>query len=234
MVHQLLFVLLLVLYSSCGGIDGFAPPHRNSLRTSPSAVLTRLGAASKNKSKGFGSVSTDASPQGGKNDAKKGKQLPSPAAAGVAEKGMPIPTARASSAPQPGGSRPPPPQLNAGQRALEDMRRQRAEVKDAELRRVRELLEVDRQLEEAPAAIPEAVAQRMGKRMLPFVGIPLFLGMGIFVAFWYSATYLNLEYQPALVAASTIAILVFGLLVRRLSSLSIYLFIYFWFYEYVK
>jgi Photosynthesis affected mutant 68 len=105
-------------------------------------------------------------------------------------------------------------QLNAGQRALEEMRRQRAEEKDAELRRVRELVQADEQLSEAPASIPEPVAQRMGKRMLPFVGLPLFAGMGAFVAFWYFATYKNVEFQPVLVAGSTIGILVVGLMVH--------------------
>jgi len=109
-----------------------------------------------------------------------------------------------------------PVQLNAGQKALEKMRRQKAEEKDAELRRVRELLQTDNQLREAPATIPEDVAQRMGKRMLPFVGLPLFLGMGAFVSFWYLATYKNMEFQPALVAGSTIGILVVGLLVRTI------------------
>ena len=104
--------------------------------------------------------------------------------------------------------------MNDGQKALEQMRRERAEAKDAELRRVRDLITTDQQVQETPAAIPEKVAQRMGKRMLPFVGLPLFLGMGSFVFFWYMATYQNMEYQPALVAATTIALLVVGLLVR--------------------
>eukprot|EP00977_Amphora_coffeiformis_P005017 scaffold1064_cov85-Amphora_coffeaeformis.AAC.6 len=112
---------------------------------------------------------------------------------------------------------PPPPapreeeEPNAGQKALQEMRRQRAEQKDAELRKVREMLQADEQLQQAPAAIPERVAQRMGKRMLPFVGLPLVGGMGCFVAFWYLATYKDLEFQPALVAFSTIAILALGL-----------------------
>lgn len=103
--------------------------------------------------------------------------------------------------------------LTAGQRALEEMRRQRAEQKDAELRKVQQLIQTDQQLQEAPAAIPEKVAQRMGARMIPFVGLPLFLGMGSFVGFWYMATYRDIEYEPSLVAASTIGILVLGLLV---------------------
>jgi hypothetical protein len=109
---------------------------------------------------------------------------------------------------------------NAGQRALEDMRRQQAEKKDAELRKVRELLDADQQVQEAAAAIPERVAQRMGARMLPFVGLPFFLGMGVFVGFWYMATYRNLEYQPALVAASTIVVLLLGLVGITYSILS--------------
>jgi len=48
--------------------------------------------------------------------------------------------------------------------------------------------------------------------MLPFVGLPLFGGMGVFVAFWYFATYKGLEFQPSLVAYSTIAVLAVGLL----------------------
>jgi len=52
----------------------------------------------------------------------------------------------------------------------------------------------------------------MGKRMLPFVGLPLFGGMGVFVGFWYLATYKGLEFQPTLVAYSTIVVLIVGLL----------------------
>lgn len=81
------------------------------------------------------------------------------------------------------------PSMNAGQKALAELRRQKAEDKDTELRKVREMLQADQQVQETAAAIPERVAQRMGKRMLPFVGIPLFLGMGTFVGFWYMATY---------------------------------------------
>jgi len=105
--------------------------------------------------------------------------------------------------------------MNAGQRALAEMRRQKAEEKDAELRRVREMLSADQQMKEAPASIPEKVAQRMGKRMLPFVGLPFILGMGTFVGFWYMATYKNLVFEASTVAGATIGILVFGLLVRE-------------------
>lgn len=70
-------------------------------------------------------------------------------------------------------------------------------------------------LRESPeaAVIPEKVAQRMGKRMLPFVGIPLFGTLGSFVGFWYMATYRDMEFQPALVATVSVALLVVGLLV---------------------
>jgi hypothetical protein len=54
----------------------------------------------------------------------------------------------------------------------------------------------------------------MGGRMLPFVGVPLFGAMGTFVGFWYMATYRDVEFEPALVAATTIVLLVVGLVVR--------------------
>jgi hypothetical protein len=103
--------------------------------------------------------------------------------------------------------------LNQGQAALAEMRRERAEKRDAELRQLRDVRTVDSQLREDPGsgAIPEKVAMRMGRRMLPFVGIPLLGGMGAFVAFWYLATYKNQEFQPALVAFSTIGMLGVGL-----------------------
>jgi len=102
-----------------------------------------------------------------------------------------------------------------GQKALQDLKRQRAEQRDAELRKVREIQSVDDYIRQSPdaAVIPEKVAMRMGKRMLPFVGFPLIGGMGAFVAFWYLATYKNMEFQPSLVAFSTIGILVLGLVV---------------------
>jgi len=104
--------------------------------------------------------------------------------------------------------------LNAGQRSLLDMREQREDKKYEEVRKVKELLAVDQLLQEdtSAAVIPEKVAMRMGARMLPFVGIPLFGGMGAFVAFWYFATYKGLEFQPVIVASSTVFILVISLL----------------------
>ena len=105
--------------------------------------------------------------------------------------------------------------MNAGQRALQELRRQKIEERDQELRQVRDMIQADEQVQNSgPVAIPEKVAQRMGLRMLPFVGIPFFGGMITFVAFWYYATYENLQFEPTLVAASTIALLVVGLLVR--------------------
>lgn len=105
--------------------------------------------------------------------------------------------------------------MNEGQKALEALRRERAEQRDAELRKVKEIKSVDEYLTRTPnaAVIPEKVAARMGKRMLPFVGLPLIGGMGSFVAFWYLATYRDMEFQPSMVAFTTIAILALGLVV---------------------
>jgi hypothetical protein len=106
----------------------------------------------------------------------------------------------------------PAPPANAGQQSLMDMRRIKAEERDTELRKVKELREMDAAVAEAPAAIPERVAMRMGQRMLPLVGVPLFLGLGSFVGFWYFATYKDMEFQPVTVAVTTIGLLVVGLL----------------------
>lgn len=105
--------------------------------------------------------------------------------------------------------------VNMGQKALQELRRQRAEQRDEELRKVREVRSVDEYLEATPdaAVIPEKVAMRMGSRMLPFVGLPLLGGMGAFVTFWYLATYRNMEFQPSMVAFTTIGILALGLVV---------------------
>lgn len=111
-------------------------------------------------------------------------------------------------------------QMNTGQRALAKMRAERQSKKDEELRRIAEIREMDAQVAEESAAIPERVAQRMGKRMLPFVGIPLFGGMGAFVAFWYFATYKGVEFEPVVVAATTIGMLAISLLGITYSVLS--------------
>ncbi len=110
-----------------------------------------------------------------------------------------------------------------GKAALDKMRREKAEERNAELQKMRELQETDQIMKETggeAAVIPEKVAQRMGKRMLPFVGIPLFGAMGAFVGFWYMATYRDMEFQPVLVAGTTIALLAIGLVVRKICFFS--------------
>ena len=187
-------VLLFVLASSLAGVTSFSgllPRHGRSTRSS-------VALAAAGKRKGFG-----AAPEAPK------KKKPVEPATTSESTSNPVVTTASTSASSSSSSSP-----NAGQAALAEMRRQRAEAKDAELRKVREMLQADKQVEQAPAAIPEKVAQRMGQRMLPFVGLPLLGGMGCFVAFWYLATYKDMEFQPVLVAGSTILILVFSLLVR--------------------
>jgi hypothetical protein len=104
-----------------------------------------------------------------------------------------------------------------GKAALDKMRREKAEERNAELQKMKAVQDVDAMMLETggeAAVIPEKVAQRMGKRMLPFVGVPLFGGIGAFVGFWYMATYRDMEFQPVLVAGTTIALLATGLIVR--------------------
>jgi hypothetical protein len=114
--------------------------------------------------------------------------------------------------------------LSMGKAALDKLRRERAESRNEELQKLKEVQEIDEMLRTTPeaAVIPERVAQRMGKRMLPFVGIPLVGSMASFVGFWYMATYQDMEFQPALVATTSIVLLAVGLVVRlRLCRLSL-------------
>ena len=109
----------------------------------------------------------------------------------------------------------PKPNLSQGKAALDKLRRERAEQRNEEIRKMKEVQDIDDMLRESPeaAVIPEKVAQRMGRRMLPFVGIPLFGAMGSFIGFWYMATYKDMEFQPVLVAGTSLALLAIGLVV---------------------
>jgi len=104
--------------------------------------------------------------------------------------------------------------LSGGQKELARLRRAQAEKRNEELESMRKLRSIDSELQSNPSAatIPEKVAQRMTKRMIPFVGLPLFTVLATFVGFWYLATYGDLELQPTVVAYSTIAILIASLL----------------------
>ena len=106
-------------------------------------------------------------------------------------------------------------QENKGSTLLAQLRTRQAEERNAELQKIANLRKTDEALLSDPsaAAIPERVAQRMGKRMLPFVGVPLLGSMASFVGFWYMATYRDMEFQPAVVATVSFVFLAVGLLV---------------------
>lgn len=176
------------LLLTSGAVEGFVAPQSSHTR------VNSLQA----KPKGFGAKETPTS-----KPKAAPPELNTPSAAAAPIDNPFAPSASSSSAED----------YSAGKAALERMRREKAEQRNAELRKIKELKEMDAMLQESSegAVIPEKVAQRMGSRMLPFVGIPLFGSMGVFVGFWYMATYRDMEFQPALVAASTIAFLAVGL-----------------------
>ena len=131
------------------------------------------------------------------------------------------PVVETTIATSPSADEPPAPAASEGEsgsKLLATLRSREAEKRDAELRKLRDLRETDALLAEdaGAAAIPERVAQRMGKRMLPFVGIPLFGSFASFIGFWYMATYKDMEFQPALVATTSFVFLAIGLLVSVL------------------
>eukprot|EP00970_Alexandrium_tamarense_P009022 scaffold1774_cov200-Alexandrium_tamarense.AAC.3 len=163
----------------------FAPSHHSPIVRQPSSSWTPLYASGK----GFGEKPAPTKPQA-----------------------PPPPPSTATSSED---SSSPPPQKNEGSTLLKQLRTREAEQRDAELQKLRDLRATDSLLKEDPnaAAIPEKVAQRMGKRMLPFVGVPLFGTFATFIGFWYAAVYKDMEFQPAIVASTSFVFLAIGLLV---------------------
>jgi hypothetical protein len=103
---------------------------------------------------------------------------------------------------------------SSGQDALTRMRQVDTQRRNEELKSMQQLQQLDQSLKEDPslAVIPEKVAARMGRRMLPFVGVPLFGSMLTFVLFWYLATYKDFSIPTVVVAYATSAILIIGLM----------------------
>ncbi|KAL3924986.1 MAG: hypothetical protein SGILL_000699 [Bacillariaceae sp.] len=160
-----------------------------------------ISALSMAKKKGFG---TQPPPQ-------KKKPPPQPSTPRTYDEANDITATAADYKPPAPGTESSKSDTSQGKVALERMIRERAEQRNAELEQIRQVQRADEQVKEAPAAIPEKVAQRMGKRMLPFVGIPLFGSMISFIGFWYMATYQDLEFQPVLVATTSLVFLVVGI-----------------------
>eukprot|EP00814_Leptocylindrus_danicus_P004986 CAMPEP_0116027696 /NCGR_PEP_ID=MMETSP0321-20121206/14831_1 /TAXON_ID=163516 /ORGANISM="Leptocylindrus danicus var. danicus, Strain B650" /LENGTH=270 /DNA_ID=CAMNT_0003501197 /DNA_START=284 /DNA_END=1093 /DNA_ORIENTATION=- len=173
-----------------------------TLTTSPASAFTANHRVSRrtyglNLAKGFGDKPTT-----------KSKKQPSPAPANEdADAAAPVAQQKVPTKFEPAP-------MNAGQKALERLQDAERSKKDDELRQVKELRMVDSMVTGNPnaAVIPEKVAMRMGKRMLPFVGFPLFGVLGTFVAFWYLRVYKDMVFETSLVAVCTIAVLVISLL----------------------
>ena len=70
------------------------------------------------------------------------------------------------------------------------------------------------------ARVPDAVANRMILRMATFGGVPVFLGIGVFVWFYFQATNEDNVFQPTAVAAATTVPWVLGLLGIGFGALS--------------
>jgi len=194
--------------------DGF------SLPLPKSAVVSKITALNMAEPKGFGVPK--------KEPKKKAPDSPLIAERRIEQKGEPMITSSSDKdfnpfdkSPQSGV--PLKTDTFRGKTALDKMRREKAEERNAELQKMKAVQDVDAMMLETggeAAVIPEKVAQRMGKRMLPFVGVPLLGGMGAFVGFWYMATYRDVEFQPVLVAGSTIALLATGLIGITYSMMS--------------
>lgn len=197
--NMICFVILVISLFICQKANAFIMPISSTQRTQLPIIHHQLSMA-----KGFGKdVSSNKPKKVNDNNNGDGEEPSSSTSENAIENMKASPSTQSTT--------------TAGADALARLRRQKAEQKDEELRAIREMKSMDELVSNDPdaAVIPEQVAQRMGKRMLPFVGIPLFGVMGTFVLFWYLATYRNMEFQPALVAFSTIGVLGVSLLVRR-------------------
>jgi len=95
---------------------------------------------------------------------------------------------------------------------LVKMEAENAAKEQVVLDKVQQLKDIDKQVAEAPASIPEDVATNMVTRMVPFVGIPMTLAVGSFGFFYYMARFKDQVYPTILVATVTVGFLAVGLL----------------------
>ena len=94
-----------------------------------------------------------------------------------------------------------------GRRALEEMRKSSG-TGDVQLKKRTSLVLTPEEMEpEADSVMPEAVANRMLSRILPFAALPVVGGVLIFIAFYIANTQLELDVPPTIVAYATQAML---------------------------
>ena len=100
--------------------------------------------------------------------------------------------------------------VQRGRRELE-LLRQRAQVDPAsERERKRQLTYTDeemRPVDPTEGVMPQAIADRMLSRIIPFAAIPIFGAVLVFASFYYANTKLEMDLPPSIVAYSTQALL---------------------------
>mmetsp|Transcript_66474 Transcript_66474/g.110537 ORF Transcript_66474/g.110537 Transcript_66474/m.110537 type:complete len:261 (+) Transcript_66474:72-854(+) len=95
-----------------------------------------------------------------------------------------------------------------GRQTLEKMRRAAGEDVSSKPTTLRQQLTKEElePIDPTSNVMPEVVADRMLKRIVPFAGIPVLGAFALFSGFWYANTQLGLDLPPSIVAYSTQAL----------------------------
>eukprot|EP00636_Phaeomonas_parva_P003999 CAMPEP_0118871748 /NCGR_PEP_ID=MMETSP1163-20130328/14182_1 /TAXON_ID=124430 /ORGANISM="Phaeomonas parva, Strain CCMP2877" /LENGTH=258 /DNA_ID=CAMNT_0006806877 /DNA_START=92 /DNA_END=868 /DNA_ORIENTATION=- len=103
--------------------------------------------------------------------------------------------------------------LNAGEQELLKMRQARQAIIDEKEAKINQYVEERAEVRANPRAgvVPDAVSKRMLGRMVPLFGLPFFLGIGVFVGFYFYGQKTGNTMQPSLVAYATQAPFLLGL-----------------------
>ncbi|CAM9428334.1 unnamed protein product [Discosporangium mesarthrocarpum] len=90
-------------------------------------------------------------------------------------------------------------------KSIERMEKEQAERQEKQMQRVKDVISVKEATKDNPNAgvVPEVVANRMLKRMIPFFILPVVSGVGVFVSYFILAKKYDFEVQPTTVAITT-------------------------------
>jgi len=97
---------------------------------------------------------------------------------------------------------------------LREMEAKEEEKRQAQIAKIRALQEEERAIQEQPDAgvIPEVVSNRMLGRIIPFIALPVLMGLGLFYFFIVLARQYDISVEPSAVAYATQAPFAVGLL----------------------
>jgi len=167
--------------------------------TLASSVASGIRCADGSSGQGFGSSKPAPAPK------KKKKNAAAAAARSVAQRSTNSPAASPTTS-----SVDDPSLLTAeerGRRALEAMRKNSGSDPNLQLKKKGMQLTPEEMEPEPDSTMPQAVADRMLSRIIPFAALPVVGGVLLFIAFYVANTQLELDVPPTIVAYATQAML---------------------------